>query len=120
MPKPQTVITAEYPKHPFLLTVEETAQALNTDIDKGLTTAQVNELHSKYPPNELDVGGTVPWYKIFAKQLFNAMILVSFRHSNLRPGRRCPPTAPPGTCTPLRTFELTWRCLTGSCLCHGS
>ncbi|CAG9976057.1 unnamed protein product [Clonostachys byssicola] len=76
MPKSQTVITAEYPKHPFLLTVEETAQALNTDIDKGLTTAQVNELHSKYPPNELDVGGTVPWYKIFAKQLFNAMILV--------------------------------------------
>lgn len=68
---------AEYPKHPFLLSVEETAKALGTDVDKGLTSAQVADLQSRYPPNELDVGGTVPWYKIFAKQLFNAMILVS-------------------------------------------
>jgi magnesium-transporting ATPase (P-type) len=70
---------AEYSKHPFLLTVEETAQALGTDVDKGLTSAQVTELQAKYPPNELDVGGSIPWYKIFAKQLFNAMILVSRR-----------------------------------------
>ena len=63
-------------KHPFLLTVTEAAAALSTDIDKGLTTAQVTELQKKYPPNELDVGGTVPWYKIFMKQLLNAMILV--------------------------------------------
>lgn len=68
---------AEFPKHPFLLTFEETAQALGTDIDKGLTSAQVADLQAKFPPNELDVGGTVPWYKIFAKQLFNAMIIVS-------------------------------------------
>ena len=68
---------AEFPKHPFLLTVEETAQALGTDIDKGLTSAQIQELQLKYGPNELDVGGTIPWYKIFTKQLFNAMILVS-------------------------------------------
>lgn len=74
---PQAPTTAEFPRHPFLLTVEETAQALGTDIDKGLTSAQVQELQPKYGPNELDVGGTVPWYKIFAKQLFNAMILVS-------------------------------------------
>ncbi|KAI9901088.1 hypothetical protein N3K66_002905 [Trichothecium roseum] len=73
---PQAPTTAEFPRHPFLLTVEETAQALGTDIDKGLTSAQVQELQPKYGPNELDVGGTVPWYKIFAKQLFNAMILV--------------------------------------------
>jgi Na+-exporting ATPase len=65
-------------KHPFLLTVTEAAAALSTDIDKGLTTAQVAELQKKYPPNELDVGGTVPWYKIFMKQLLNAMILVRF------------------------------------------
>lgn len=69
---------AEYSKHPFLLTVAETAQALGTDVDKGLTSAQVAELQTKYPKNELDVGGTVPWYKIFTKQLLNAMILVSF------------------------------------------
>lgn len=68
---------AEYPRHPFLLTVAETAEALSTSIDKGLTSTQVAELQTKYPANELDVGGTVPWYKILTKQLLNAMILVS-------------------------------------------
>ncbi|OAQ70764.1 calcium-transporting ATPase 3 [Pochonia chlamydosporia 170] len=67
---------AEFPKHPFLLTVEETAQALNTDIDRGLTTAQVTELQQKYPKNELDVGDTIPWYSILTKQILNAMIIV--------------------------------------------
>lgn len=67
---------AEFPRHPFLLSVAETAQALGTDMDKGLTTLQVTELQAKYRPNELDVGGTVPWYKILTKQLLNAMILV--------------------------------------------
>lgn len=67
---------AEFPKHPFLLTVEETAQALNTDIDKGLTTAQVTELQQKYPKNELDIGDTIPWYSILTKQILNAMIIV--------------------------------------------
>ncbi|KAG8419615.1 potassium/sodium eff [Metarhizium acridum] len=67
---------AEFPKHPFLLTVEETARALNTDIDKGLTTAQVTELQQKYPKNELDVGDTIPWYSILTKQILNAMIIV--------------------------------------------
>lgn len=69
-------MTAEFPRHPFLLSVAETAQALGTDIDKGLTSLQVAELQAKYPRNELDVGGTIPWYKILAKQLINAMILV--------------------------------------------
>ena len=69
---------ADFPKHPFLLTVEETAQALGTDIDKGLTSNQVAELQLKYPKNELDVGGTVPWYSIMTKQILNAMIIVSF------------------------------------------
>ncbi len=69
---------AEFSKHPFLLSIEETARELGTNIDTGLTSAQVAELHEKYPLNELDVGGTVPAYKILAKQLFNAMILVSY------------------------------------------
>ncbi|KPM38274.1 Calcium-transporting ATPase 3 [Neonectria ditissima] len=67
---------ADFPKHPFLLTVEETAQALGTDIDKGLTSHQVAQLQEKYPKNELDVGGTVPWYSIMTKQILNAMIIV--------------------------------------------
>ncbi|TFB03020.1 Calcium-transporting ATPase 3 [Trichoderma ghanense] len=67
---------AEFPKHPFLLTVEETAQALGTNVDRGLTSEQVSALQAKYPKNELDVGGTIPWYSILAKQIFNAMIIV--------------------------------------------
>ncbi|KAH6989173.1 P-type Na+-ATPase [Ilyonectria sp. MPI-CAGE-AT-0026] len=67
---------ADFPKHPFLLTTEETAQALGTDVDKGLTSIQVNELQQKYPKNELDVGGTIPWYSIMTKQILNAMIIV--------------------------------------------
>lgn len=68
---------ADYPKHPFLLSIEETAKALGTDVDKGLTTAQVTTAQEKYPLNELDVGGTIPWYKIMTKQVLNAMIIVS-------------------------------------------
>lgn len=67
---------AEFKRHPFLLTTTETANDLGTSVDRGLTSAQVAEIQQRHPPNELDVGGTVPWYKIFAKQLFNAMILV--------------------------------------------
>ena len=63
-------------KHPFLLSATEVEVAFQTSLDKGLTTRQVANLQSTHPPNELDVGGSVPWYRLFAKQLFNAMILV--------------------------------------------
>jgi magnesium-transporting ATPase (P-type) len=69
-------MAAEFPKHPFLLSVREVEEALGTDVDKGLTEAQVAELQRKYPPNELDVGGSIAWYTIFIRQLCNAMILV--------------------------------------------
>lgn len=69
-------MTAEFPKHPFLLSIDETAQALGTDIDKGLSSQQVQELEQKYPKNELDIGGQVAWWSILTKQIFNAMIIV--------------------------------------------
>ncbi|KKA29073.1 hypothetical protein TD95_004180 [Thielaviopsis punctulata] len=65
-------------KHPFLLSVEETANAFSTKTDKGLTSEQVEKLQAIHPPNELDVGDGVAWYKILSKQLLNAMILVLF------------------------------------------
>ncbi|KAG6003477.1 hypothetical protein E4U21_002013 [Claviceps maximensis] len=65
-----------FPRHPFLLSPEDTAKALNTDIDRGLTTAQVNALQQTHPRNELDVAEGVPWYKILTKQILNAMIIV--------------------------------------------
>ncbi|KND87068.1 Calcium-transporting ATPase 3 [Tolypocladium ophioglossoides CBS 100239] len=67
---------AEFPNHPFLLSVRETAKALAVDVDKGLTSVQVSELQQKYPKNELDVGEGIPWYKILTKQILNAMIIV--------------------------------------------
>lgn len=67
-------------KHPFLLPVQDVAQKLDTDIERGLTSAQVAQLQEKHPSNELDVGGAIPWYTIFLRQLLNAMILVSLRH----------------------------------------
>ncbi|PNY26368.1 Calcium-transporting ATPase 3 [Tolypocladium capitatum] len=68
---------AEFPKHPFLLSVDETSQALSTDLDRGLTSAQVAERQQKYPKNELDVGEGIPWYRILTKQILNAMIISS-------------------------------------------
>ena len=70
-------MAASFSRHPFLLTAQEVAEELHTDTHKGLTEAQVRELQEKYPKNELDVGGAIPWYKILTKQLFNAMIIVS-------------------------------------------
>ncbi len=74
-----------YDKHPYLLSVQETAQALGTNLDTGLTSRQVDDATKKYAKNEFDVGGSVPWYAILSKQFFNAMVLVCSR-----------PLAPPG------------------------
>jgi P-type Na+/K+ transporter len=70
-------MAAEFERHPYLLSVEDVAKTLGTDLDRGLSSAQVAELQQTYPQNILDVGGAIPWYKIFIKQLLNAMILVS-------------------------------------------
>jgi P-type Na+/K+ transporter len=66
-------------RNPFLLSVDEVIQLLETDVDRGLNSAQIPTLQEKYGPNELDVGGAIPWYTIFLRQLFNAMILVSLQ-----------------------------------------
>jgi magnesium-transporting ATPase (P-type) len=63
-------------RQPFLLSVEDVAKQLDTNIESGLSARQVSELQKSNPPNELEGGGGVPWYKIFIKQLTNAMILV--------------------------------------------
>ncbi len=70
-------MAAHFERHPFLLSVEDVADTLHTDVEKGLTALQVQQLSRTYPPNELTVEGVKPWYSIFARQLFNAMIVVS-------------------------------------------
>ncbi|KAI3399684.1 hypothetical protein diail_6033 [Diaporthe ilicicola] len=71
-------MAGQFDRHPFLLAPNEVAAALKTDVDKGLRSAQIAQLQQQYPLNELDLGGAIPWYTIFIKQLFNAMILVLF------------------------------------------
>ncbi|KAF4628235.1 hypothetical protein G7Y89_g9916 [Cudoniella acicularis] len=65
-------------KHPFLLSVEDVAQQLGTNIESGLTASSVSELQKSHPRNELEGGGGITWYKILIKQISNAMILAIF------------------------------------------
>lgn len=69
-------MSGQFEKHPFLLPPAEVAAALKTNLENGLTSVQVAQLQQECPRNELDVKGAIPWYTIFLKQLFNAMILV--------------------------------------------
>lgn len=69
-------MSVPFERHPTIDSVYEVAHFLQTDLEKGLTSVQVSELSNQYPRNELDVGGALPWYTIFMRQLFNAMILV--------------------------------------------
>ncbi|KAI1302219.1 hypothetical protein F5Y03DRAFT_385552 [Xylaria venustula] len=71
-------MATQFDRHPFLLSAEDVARHLGSDLEKGLSSSQVAQLHQEHAPNELDVGGAIPWYKIFIKQLLNAMILVLF------------------------------------------
>ncbi|KAI0903933.1 hypothetical protein F4823DRAFT_635047 [Ustulina deusta] len=71
-------MAARFEQHPFLLSADDVARHLGSDLERGLSSSQVTQLQQTCPPNELDVGGAIPWYKIFIKQLLNAMILVLF------------------------------------------
>jgi Na+-exporting ATPase len=73
---PTKTVKSALQKHPFLLSIEDVAQQLGTNIESGLSAAKVQEIQRSHPPNELEGGGGVPWYKILLKQCSNAMILV--------------------------------------------
>ncbi|OBT70160.1 hypothetical protein VE03_00513 [Pseudogymnoascus sp. 23342-1-I1] len=62
--------------HPFLLSVDDVASQLGTNIETGLSARRVAELKNEYPPNELDGGGGPNWSTLLMKQISNAMILV--------------------------------------------
>lgn len=69
-------MSGKFDQHPFLLAPTDVAAALKTNLENGLASTQVSQLQQECPPNELDIKGAIPWYTIFFKQLFNAMILV--------------------------------------------
>jgi hypothetical protein len=93
------------PTHPFLLSVEDTAQALETDLDKGLSPGQVAHLQQTHARNEFEIGGAIAWYTILSKQLFNAMILVSPPWHRVLDGER--------------GLGADGKTTIGSYLCHG-
>jgi Na+-exporting ATPase len=73
---PKTQIRYRTTHHPFLLTVEDVARQMGTNLETGLTAEKVDGLQEECPPNELEGGGGTPWQKILLKQISNAMILV--------------------------------------------
>ena len=65
-----------YTKQPFLLSADEIISHLETNVETGLSSAQVQQYQEKYGPNRLEGDGGVSWYSILGKQISNAMILV--------------------------------------------
>lgn len=75
---PKTPIRHATNRHPFLLSAEDAANQLGTNIETGLTARKVAELQKECRPNELEGGGGTVWHKILLKQISNAMILVCY------------------------------------------
>ena len=76
--KTVSVDAQNYTKQPFLLSVEEVQQHLNTAQDVGLSSTQVQQYQQKYGENKLQGEGGVKWHTLVIKQISNAMMLVSF------------------------------------------
>ena len=65
-----------YSRQPFLLPINDIVNHLQTNIDSGLSSAQVKQYQDRYGANKLDGDGGIPWYALLMKQIANAMILV--------------------------------------------
>jgi P-type Na+/K+ transporter len=98
--KVSSIEALDYTEQPFLLSVDELVQYLETNQDAGLSNAQVQLYRQKYGENKLKGEGAVKWYSLLIKQISNAMVLVSslYAHSSLH--------------------SLMFP--TGPCPCHGS
>src|SRR3954447_23512668 len=75
--KTSSIEAQNYTKQPFLLSVDEVVQYLETNEDTGLSSAQVQQYRQRYGENKLGGEGAVKWYSLLIKQISNAMILVS-------------------------------------------
>jgi magnesium-transporting ATPase (P-type) len=62
-----------FPRPPYLLPVEQVVEELNTNVETGLSPAQAQENLSQYGGNRLDGGEGIPLWKVFVKQVSNAM-----------------------------------------------
>lgn len=68
--------TQVYERHPFLLSAEETARLLDTDLETGLTDVKVQDRQQRYGRNHLEGDAGIKWYTLLGKQVSNAMIMV--------------------------------------------
>lgn len=62
---------------PHSLPADEVTRQLQTDPDNGLSSEEAQSRLTTFGPNELQGGGGVSSGRILAKQIFNAMSLVS-------------------------------------------
>lgn len=83
--KVPSIEALNYTRQPFLLSVDELVQYLETNQDAGLSNVQVQQYRQKYGENKLKGEGAVKWYSLLIKQISNAMVLVSslYAHSSL-------------------------------------
>lgn len=61
---------------PHALSIEQVASEIGANLEDGLTAAEAKARLEKYGPNELDDGPGVQPFKIFVRQVANAMTLV--------------------------------------------
>ena len=69
-----------YPRHPFLLPLDEIVEQLGTNLDTGLSRLKAQQSQHDYGPNKLKGEGAIKWYSILVKQISNAMILVRLQN----------------------------------------
>ncbi|KZV90278.1 potassium/sodium eff, partial [Exidia glandulosa HHB12029] len=61
---------------PHVRPADDVVRELESDVHQGLSFAKANELLTRYGRNELEGGGGVPVWKVFLKQVANAMTIV--------------------------------------------
>lgn len=66
----------EYPRHPFLMSIQDVFSHHRTNGDTGLTALKAKEAQQTYGTNKLEGEGAIQWYSVLLKQFSNAMIIV--------------------------------------------
>lgn len=61
---------------PYRMSIEEVTAYFDTDIENGLTSSQAKTVYDIKGGNNLGDDDKISYSKIFAHQMFNAMILV--------------------------------------------
>lgn len=62
-----------FSRFPYQLSAEQVADELDTNVETGLSATEAEQYRSKYGDNVLNGGEAVPIWKVFFKQVSNAM-----------------------------------------------